>query len=106
MVPGATCFSPDALQVTIRKQPCALYREPPAARYRKTGRGLGIRCGLVGAKRNCAMQCDLAGIRNDVLLADSAAAFGKHTGRGAVVQETSNPNAAQRFLNQRYFVLG
>jgi len=22
MVPGATCFSPDALQVTIRKQPC------------------------------------------------------------------------------------
>ena len=39
MAPGATCFSPDALQVTIRKQPCALHREPPAAGLLSHGPG-------------------------------------------------------------------
>lgn len=54
---------------------------------------------LDAAQCYCTVQRNLPGVSDDVLLRDAAATFRKHTGRCAVVQEASNPNAAQRFIN-------
>ena len=75
MVPGATCFSPDALQVTIRKQPCALHREHPAAGLLSHGPSLSEAVTLKNRKHWVRFPVCVAGEPADWLMAPGATCF-------------------------------